>query len=469
MNDIDTAIAAELERMIPVGAEPEWDAIARAAGLGRRFPQSGWPLVARPRPGRLLRRSRALGLVAALAIAAALVLVAPWDRPGGSLSDLALAAIGSQPVLHVVAESPTGMRAIELATGGSRPVVQKQEIWYDADRGLKKTVVRVGSTTLAVTLETPKGGVTAHGIVYDCAWIAAHPVEATKAHVSCNPSGDNGTTPRVIPRPKPTLDPGLAGFVDGYRRALAAGQAREAGSGNLDGKQVDWLVFRTNDGSERVALDADSHKPVLLADDGHGLRLRVGTIETIPYAATDFGRPKPDEVSLGPSFGRSKDSGELPFEADAIAAAMPNALWAGKTLDVLPLVKAERQTLHSAFAGTKPPLEGTGLELDYGSLGADDRLDRSRPYVRISESPSRDLAFGNGWGFTGGGDPAAGELYVNVAGEGRQQAFGPDGKPLPPSPPHAFGFVVVDGVYVTIETTTPELALAAARALEPAG
>ena len=36
MNDIDAAIAAELERMVPVGAEPDWDAIARAAGLGRR-------------------------------------------------------------------------------------------------------------------------------------------------------------------------------------------------------------------------------------------------------------------------------------------------------------------------------------------------------------------------------------------------------------------------------------------------
>jgi hypothetical protein len=452
MNDIDAAIAAELERMVPVGAEPDWDAIARAAGLGRR---------------RLRRPSRVLALVAALAVAATLVLVAPWDRSGGNLRDLALAAVGSQPVLHVVAELPTGVQAVEIATGASRPVVQEQEIWYDADRGLKKTVVRVGSTTLDVTLETPQGGVTAHGIVYDCAWIAAHPVEATKAHVSCNPSGDNGTTPRVIPRPKPTLDPGLSGFVDGYRQALAAGQAREAGSGDLKGRKVDWLVFRTSDGSERVALDAHSHKPVLLAGD-HGLRLRIGTIETIPYAATDFSRPSPDEVPLPPSIGRATDEGDLPLEAGAIAAAMPNALWAGKTLNGLPLVKAERQTLHTAFSGKKPPLEGPGLELDYGSLDSRGRLDRSQPYVRISESPSRDLAFGNQWGFTGGGDPAAGQLYV-VASDGRQQAFGPDGKPLPPSPPLALGFAVVDGIYLTIETTAPDLALAAARALEPAG
>ncbi|HEX5582843.1 hypothetical protein, partial [Gaiella sp.] len=297
--------------------------------------------------------------------------------------------------------------------------------------------------------------------------IAAHPVAATKAHVSCDASGDNGTTPRVIPRPKPTLDPGLSGFVDGYRRALAAGQAREAGSGEVDGTAVDWLVFRTSDGSERVALDADSHKPVLLVGD-HGLRLRITAIETIPYAATDFDRPTPDEVPPGPSFGRSKDAGELPFEAGAIAAAMPNALWVGRTLNGLPLVKAERQMLLSAFAGVKPTLTGAGLELDYGSLDSRGRLDRSQPYVRISESPSRDLAFGNQWGFTGGDDPAAGELYVN-ASDGHQQAFGPDGKPLPPSPPLALGFAVVDGVYVTIETSTPDMALAAARALEPAG
>lgn len=465
MNDIDTAIVAELERVVPVEAEPDWDAIARAAGLGRRR----FSRAAQPGPRRLLRPSL-LGLVAALAVAAVLVLVAPWDRSGGSLSDLALAAVGSQPVLHVVAELPTGVQAVEIATGASRPVLQEEEIWYDADRGLKKTVVRVGPTTLDVTLETPQGGFTAHGIVYDCAWIAAHPVEATKARVSCNASGVNGTTPRVIPRPKPTLDPGLSGFVDGYRRALAAGQAREAGSGKLDGRQVDWLVFRTSAGSERVALDADSHKPLLLADDDHGLRLRIRTIETIPYAATDFSRPRPDEVPVGPSFGKATDAADLPLEPTPIAAVMPNALWAGKTLAGLPLVKAEQQTLVAAFAGATPRLSGTGLELEYGSIGTGGRLDRSQPYVRVSESPSRDLAFGNKWSFGGGGDPAAGQLYVITTNDDDQErAFGPDGKPLPPSPPLAVGFAVIDGVYVTIETSTPELALAAARALEPAG
>lgn len=370
----------------------------------------------------------------------------------------------------MVAELPTDVRAVEIATGASRPVLHEQEIWYDADRGLRKTVVRVGSTVVDVTLETPPGGYTAHGIVYDCAWIAAHPVEATKAHVSCNASGDNGTTPRVIPRPKPRLDPGLSGFVDGYRRALAAGQAREAGSGDLDGRQVDWLVFRTSDGSERVALDADSHKPLLLVDDGHGLRLRIRTIETVPYAATDFSRPRPDEVPVGPSFGKATDAADLPLEPGAIGAVMPNALWAGKTLAGLPLARAEQQTLVAAFAGATPQRSGTGLELEYGSIAAGGHLDASQPYVRVSESPSRELAFGNKWGFAGGGDPAAGQLYVITTNDGDQErAFGPDGKPLPPSPSLTLGFAVIDGVYVTIETSTPELALAAARALEPAG
>lgn len=470
MNDIDAAIASELERMVPVEAEPDWDAIARDAGLGRRrgLSRSRRQLAARPRQRRLLCPSRLLGFVAALAAAAVLVLVAPWDRSGGSLSDLALAAVGSQPVLHVVAEFPTGVQAVEIATGASLPVLQEQEIWYDADRGLKKTVVRVGSTTLDVMLETSQGGYTAHGIVYDCAWIAAHPVEATKARVSCNASGDNGTRPRVIPRPKPTLDPGLSGFVDGYRRALAAGQAREAGSGDLEGKTVDWLVFRTSDGSERVALDAGSHKPVLLVSD-HGLRLRIGTIETIPYAATDFSRRRPEDAPVTPSYGKAMDAADLPLEAKAIAAAMPNALWAGQTLNGLPLVKADRQTLRTTFVGDKPPLGGTGLELEYGSIGAGGRLDRSQPYVRISESPGRDLAFGNQWSFTGGNDPADGQVYVNAVSDGHhQRAFGPDGKPLPPSPPLALGFAVVNGVYVTIETTTPDLVLAAARALQSA-
>jgi hypothetical protein len=400
---------------------------------------------------RVLPNARILAVAAALAAVVAVALIAPWSDSGGSLSDLALAAIGSQPVLHVIAhrEVPTGGQLIEIKTGRVQQISQQQqeEIWYDAAKGLKRDTIRVGSTLLDDTLETPRGGYTPGGIIYDCAWIAAHPIQATKAGVSCNFSGENGTTPHVVPRPKPPLDPGLAGFVDGYRQALDAGQAHEAGSGRLDGRPVDWLAFETSNGSERVALDHSTHKPVLLENDS-GWRIRITSIETIPFAGADFKRPTADEVPAQPSFGRAADAQTLPLEGDAIEAAVPGAVWAGPSLNGLALAKAERQSLRTSFVNhARPPETGSGLELDYGNLNARGRLDTSQPYLRIQGAPSRALAFGNMWGFLRGDDPPEGWLYTS-------------GSP-------SVGFAVVDGTYVTVQASSADLLLAAARALEP--
>jgi hypothetical protein len=401
---------------------------------------------------RVPRNSRILAVAAALAAVVAVALLAPWTRSGGSLSDLALAAIGSQPVLHVIAESegPTGGQLIDIKTGRVQQISQQQqeEIWYDAAKGLKRDTVRVGSTIVGDTLETPQGGYTPGGVVYDCAWIAAHPIQATKARVSCNLSGENGTTPHVVPRPKPTLDPGLAGFVDGYRQALAAGEAREAGSGRLDGRPVDWLAFETSDGSERVALDHTTHKPVLL-ENNSGWRLRITSIETIPFAAADFRRPTADELPVQPSFGKVADAQSLQLERGTIAASVPGAVWAGPSVNGLALAKAERQSLRTTFANhARPPQTGAGLELVYGTLNASGRLDTSQPYLWIQGAPSRALAFGNMWGFVRGDDPPEGWFYTSGSAP--------------------VGFTVVEGVYVTIQASSVDLLLAAASALEPA-
>jgi hypothetical protein len=401
---------------------------------------------------RVLRNSRILAVAAALAAVVAVALLAPWTHSGSSLSDRALAAIGSQPVLHVIAEMevPSGGHLIDIKTGRVQQISQHQqeEIWYEAAKGLKRDTVRVGSTLVGDTLETPQGGYTPGGIVYDCAWISAHPIQATKARVSCNFSGENGTTPHVVPRPKPTLDPGLAGFVDGYRQALAAGQAREAGSGLLDGRPVDWLAFETSDGSERVALDHTTHKPVLLESDS-GWRLRITSIETIPFAAADFRRPTADELPEQPSFGRAADAQSLQLERGAIAAAVPGAVWAGPSVNGLALARAERQSLRTTFANhARLPQTGVGLEVEYGTLNASGRLDASQPYLRIQGAPSRALAFGSMWGFVRGDDPPEGWLYTSGS--------------LP------VGFTVVEGTYVTIQASSADLLLAAARALEPA-
>src|SRR6185312_11983985 len=118
-------------------------------------------------------RPTLLATALVVAAAAAVVLVAPWSRSHGSLSDVALAALGSQPVLHVITETPTGASVVDISSGAATPVLQRDEIWYDADRGLRRDLVHSGSTIVDDVLETPQGGFTSHGIVYDCTWIAA--------------------------------------------------------------------------------------------------------------------------------------------------------------------------------------------------------------------------------------------------------------------------------------------------------
>jgi hypothetical protein len=429
--------------------EPELLAIADAIAATTRKPARVGPEAASR--GRLARPS-VVSAVVLVAAAVAVVLAAPWQRSHGTLSDLALAAIGSQPVIHVVMEMPTGAGVVDIASGDTQQVMQRNEIWYDDALGLRRELTHDGSTILDDELDTPQGGFTSHGIVYDCAWIAAHPVAATKARVSCNASGDNGTTPHTVPRPKPTLDPGLAGFADSYRQALSLGQAHEAGTGEINGQAVDWLEFPTGDGgTEKVALDQASHKPVLLK--GPHMSVRIDSIETIPYDAADFARPTPDEVPERPSRTSAAHGPTVALSGAAIAAAYPKGLWAGPQVAGLALALVEQQRLSASFVGGRKQT-GKGLELSYGTLSNNGHLDQSRPYVQIQEAPSAALA--TMAGFIRGGFPAPGTLYADpLSGSWRA------GDVL------GVGATVINGIYLIIQTqgTRPETLLAVARAL----
>jgi hypothetical protein len=443
---------ADVELVELFADEPELLAIADA--IAATTTTSARAHASARAPSRLhLPRPSVLSAVALAAVAAVVVLVAPWQRSHGTLADMALAAIGTRPVVHVVVETPTGAGLVDIASGKAQPVMQRDEVWYDAARGLRRDVTRDGSVILDDELETPRGGFTSHGIVYDCAWIAAHPVAATKARVSCNASGDNGTTPRSVPRPKPTLDPGLAGFADSYRQALASGQAQEAGTGEVDGQTVDWLVFPTSDGStERVALDRSSHKPILL--EVPHLSIRIDSIESIPYDVSNFARPTPAEVPERPSLTNAGDGAAVALDGAAIAAAYPNALWAGSQVAGLPLVYAEQQSLSAAFSDGTPKQTGPGLELGYGTLNKNGHIDRTQPYVLIQEAPSSTLA--TMAGFIHGGFPPAGSLYADPL-----SGSSSTGNTL------GIGATVINGIYVMIQTqaTGPETLLEVARAL----
>jgi hypothetical protein len=447
----ETTSFADPELVELFADEPELlaiaDAVAETAGVST--PQRALSSASR----RRVRRPSLLWAAALVATAMAVALFAPWHRSSGTLADLALAAIGSQPVVHVVMDVPTGAGLVDIESGDARPLMQRDEIWYDADRSLRRDVTSSGAAILDIVLMTPQGSFSSHGIVYDCAWIAAHPAAATRAGVSCNASGDNGTKPRVIARPRPTLDPGLAGFADGYRQALASGEAREAGSGELNGVSVDWLVFPTSDGgTERVALDQRTHKPVMLL--GRGFSARIVSIETIPYDPGDFARPKPSDVLEQPSSAESTDGAAVALSGAAIAASYPRAVWAGPEVAGLPLVRVEQVALSASFASGAPSQTGPGLELVYGTLNGARGLDGSRPYVEILEAPEPALTASAG--ALAGKFPPTGSLYVNpLSGEwGTGDSLG-------------IGATVIDGVYLVIQTqgTGPQTLLEVARAL----
>jgi hypothetical protein len=205
----------------------------------------------------------------------------------------------------------------------------------------------------------------------------------------------------------------------------------------------------------------------LLVKDDSGWSLRITTIETVPAASADFSRPTANELRAQPSFGEAHDNKSLALDASAIATAVPGALWAGASVADLALVAATKQDLKTSFAhGTPAAQTGVGVELDYGAF-SHGRPDWSRPFIRISQAPSRVLGFGIQWGFAQGETPPPGQLYVQRTGRGK--VYGPDGKPLPPSPPIALGFTVIDGTYVTIQASDRELLLNAARSLKAAG
>jgi len=151
------------------------------------------------RPASTIRRRRAWRLAALAAAAAVLgaavsvALTLPWSERA-SLVDRALAAVGEKPVLHVVIARPADAPGFLVAIDSGRPIerTERTEIWFDQGRDLRKTVTILDGSVLDATLETDEGGFSRSGPIITCAWIAAHPVEATKMRVSCNLNGDNG-------------------------------------------------------------------------------------------------------------------------------------------------------------------------------------------------------------------------------------------------------------------------------------
>jgi hypothetical protein len=346
------------EVLFDLRGEPELLAVADALGEVLAAPTS------RRRRRWWLAGTGVAAATAAAAAVAGLLLTTTSVEP--SLVDRALAAVGNEPVLHAVirqSQEPP-MTLVEISTGRRfvAPRVATTEIWFDEERALEHTITRVTGEPTQDVLLTPDGVTSESGPVWTCARIAAHPVEATRAGVNCNLSGDNGTTPRHLPEPPPTVDPALLGFVDGYRQALASGTARKIGEGIVHGQHVYWLELRLPDPDtnprdppadlrEHVAVAADTFRPLVIRPITNGVagsEYDVLEIGTISRADGDFSKPKLIPPQDRPSSSNVRITGELGLSR-ASAALGTRALSAGPEVDGLKLAAVQRQEVTTGY------------------------------------------------------------------------------------------------------------------------
>lgn len=298
---------------------------------------------------------RVLAVAAVIAAAIALAIVAPWHGRGTGLVGRALAAVGQGPVLHaVITSSVPNETIVSLSSGAERPVPQQLEYWYDAGRDRLRAV------------DTVNGA-----ILFD--WLV----------------------PRYDSEPR--LDPALTAFVSRYRSALKSGQAREVGRGTFQGRKVIWLRFEYRQFGERVGIDADTFRPIVIEPLGpNGKPIapswRVASIETGPYIPSDFNAPPPGSPHLSIS-GRLRAI--VPAKAPRVLGWTP--MWLGRSFRNLPLQFSQLERLQH-----DPPVPRRitrGMYFAYGR-GADQ--------IQLSEAKARERIF---W-LENGGDPQPGTLLL---------------------------------------------------------
>jgi hypothetical protein len=267
----------------------------------------------------------------------------------------------------------------------------------------------------------------------------------------------------------PPLDPALEQFFDHYRSALASGQARLDGSGTVEGHKVNWIELSFSwphspnyykravaKLRERVAVDEGTALPIrveLVANGKVEHGYDVVSIETLPAGKGDFSAPK------GGPFKEYGEGQKTVISLAEAASALPGALSTGDSIAGLSLSSVTREDLSITYLKSKKaPLISTGVVVRYGE---------GLPHW--NGAPRMEWEGGHG------------PFVALQEAEGPQSDYGwisafipPSGSILVPSPPMkglivngCEGFLVKDGIYVHIEASSPDLRLAAARALTP--
>jgi len=431
-----------LDRLVPEPARmSEWDAVLRDA---------------RPR-----RRSLALQLTLATGAAAlaALFVVAPWkgsERVG--ILDRALAAVGDGQVVHVVLRGQWGGTLVDLKTGERQPLYGEREIWYDTNRNLAHEISRFGGAVESEDVYSPE---------------------------------------------KPDTE--LTALSREYRQALKAGTAHVTGKGLFDGRPVYWVTIRRlmlpdvadhrdHEFAEEVAISTDTFKPVAIRAlrDRHAFDTqRVLKLETVDVSNANF--------TLDPAAsldGRAMMSGSHPLAFERAPDVLGRTpYWLGSSYKGLPLAQTQQAVSRTGSVPTKTLVTGaraiqirnclknrprnrcprtmgsieqrggkiyevgrstfgplhTGVAFFYGSVGdnpttfkKDVSPNMAEPHVLVTETSDPDLRLlaGRPMSYV----PPDGSVVITAGGS---------------------GFLIRDGLYITIQAADDGEILPIARALTP--
>ena len=331
-------------------------------------------------PRRRLSRRRALALVfaAATAVTAAAVLAA--GQIGKDRKDEALAGLPKGPILHAVLEVPLQELAagsgsahvvnLELATGRMRPVLAQTELWYDARLRRLRQVDRVNGALVFEALETRRG--------------------------TTDSLGSHDTEPA-------TIESGLGGFFEGYKRALHDRSVRVLRTAVVGGRRVRWLRFPPKPGryADEVAVDANTAKPLLIRhvcpDCDSATTYRIVRLDGIQEGAVRFARP----VRRGlHQVGRTKSVVENVSRRQAASALGAPPLWPGRAVGALRLtaIQLSRVAVRLASPGSSRAraLRRTGLTFYFGghlNRFGHMRFPRGEPYVTVAEATEAGVWF----------------------------------------------------------------------------
>lgn len=293
--------------------------------------------------------------VAICAAAAAVAAVLVLSGNGAGLTDRALAAIGTQPVLRaVLVRTVSSDRTVDLATGKETPTRVTLEIWLDELTDRTRVVERRNGERVTDTVAM-EGRASGRG----------------------------------------KLDPRLVHFLARYRPALRAGHVRRLGSGEIAGRRVRWLALPDGPRRERVAIDAIRFLPVEL-ETADGARLRVSRIGSEPDSPSAF-RPRPIKASRPPITA-----------AEAAQLLAAQALWRARLAQVS--AEAQLEQVKSPTALRNRPDVPSGISLRYRTRAGATVL------VQAAPRPARAYGYRNGRTFASDPIPSKGSMQLASVG-----------------------------------------------------